>query len=613
MALTVAELNAKLTADTSSFHAAMSKAQATASSTFDKIGAAGDKLKSVGTKMTSHLTLPIVAGMGLAAKAFGDFETSLNTFQAAAGATGAEMEKVGKIAKDLGNDTKLPATSAKDAAEAMTELAKAGLSVQQSMDAARGVLQLSAAAQIGNAEAAVIVGDALNAFRLPGKEAAKVADLLAGAANSASGEITDMAFSLQMSASVFAAAGVPIEDLTTAITLMAKNGIKGSDAGTSLKTALVHLQNPSDKAAFVMEKLGFNIYDAQGRMKSMRQIVDELSRATAGLTEQQRAQALATMFGTDGLRAANVLIAEGVKGFDAMKDSVTKQGTAAALAEAKTKGFNGTIEALKSQLETLAITVGPIVVDFFNQVINVVRPLVDWFAGLDSGTQKWILTAAVLVAALGPIVAIVGTLTTVVSALGAALVFVAANPVVLIIAGIVALGAAVVLAYQKFEGFRNVVQAVFGWIKDHWGLLLTIIAGPIGLAVALVIKNFDSVKGAVQSVWDFVRPIFEAMGQAIKSVAGPLGEYLGAAGKVGGLVGGVLGKLPKFHSGGIVPGTRGAEVPIMAQAGERVIPAGGGGGGGSSQPIVVQLVADGKVIQEILLGHQRRSGALGFN
>lgn len=591
--LTVAELNAKLTADVSQFAAAMDKAEAKSSSTFDKIGRAGDKLKSVGTKMTTHLTLPIVAGLGLAAKAFGDFETSLNTFQAVAGATGEQMAKVGDLAKQLGNDTKLPATSAKDAAEAMTELAKAGLDVQQSMDAARAVLQLSAAAQIDNAQAAVIVGDALNAFRLPGAKAAMVADLLAGAANSASGEITDMAQSMQMSASVFAAAGVPIEDLTTAISLMAKNGIKGSDAGTSLKTALVHLQNPSAKAAGVMEKLGFNIFDAQGNMKAMRQIIAELATATKGLTEEQRAQALATMFGTDGLRAANILLAEGVQGFDAMRESVTKQGSAQAVAEAKTKGFNGTMQALISQLETLAITIGPIVTQFLEKLINLVSPAVEWFSRLDSGTQTMILAAIGLVAALGPVLAVVGNLIAVVRGLGLALMFVAANPVVLIIAGVAALAAALVVAYQKSEAFRNIVQAVFGWIKDHWGLLLTIIAGPIGLAVALIIKNFDSVKSAVMSLWNFVRPIFEQMGNLIGKVAGPLGSI---AGTVGGIVGKVGGIIPKFHDGGVVPGPRGADVPIMAQAGETVIPAGGGSGGG------VTVIVQGSVITERDLG-----------
>lgn len=612
MALTVAELNAKLTADTSAFRTAMNKAESSAKTTFDKIGAAGDKMKSVGTKMTTHFTLPIVAGLGLAAKSFGDFETSLNTFQAVSSATRTEMERVGKLAKDLGNDVKLPATSAKDAAEAMTELAKAGLNVQQSMDAARAVLQLSAAAQIDNAQAAVIVGDALNAFRLPGKEAARVADLLAGAANSASGEITDMASSLQMSAAVFAAAGVPVEDLTTAIALMARNGIKGSDAGTSLKTALIHLQNPSEKAAGVMKELGFNIFDAEGNMKSMRQIIADLAKATKGLTEEQRAQALATLFGTDGLRAANILLAEGVQGFDAMRESVTKTGSAQAVAEAKTKGFNGSLQALKSQLETLAITVGPAVTDFLGKVIMILGPLVNWFANLNGGVQTVILVMLGLVAALGPMLALLGNLLVLIPLISAAFAFLAANPIVLIIAGIVALGAAVVVAYNKFETFRNVVQAVLAWIKDHWGTVLTIIAGPIGLAVALVIKNFDSIKGAVQSVWDFVRPIFEAMGRAIKTVAGPLGDIVG---KVGGLAGKGLSLLPKFHDGGIVPGPRGADVPIMAQAGETIIPAGAGGGGMGGG---ITVIVEGSVITERDLGRVvadaiRNNGLYGVN
>src|SRR3990167_3288165 len=152
----------------------------------------------------------IATGFAFAIKAAANFEQQLNTFQAVSGATGKEMAQVSKLAKKMGKDLTLPGTSAKDAAEALTELAKGGLSVNKAMGALKATLQLSAAAQITNARAAVIVSDALNAFGLKAKDATRVVDLLANAANATSGDIGDFADAMQMSGAVAKQLGVPI-------------------------------------------------------------------------------------------------------------------------------------------------------------------------------------------------------------------------------------------------------------------------------------------------------------------------------------------------------------------------------------------------------------------
>src|SRR5262249_11436991 len=157
------------------------------------------------------------------------------------------------------------------------------------------------------------------------------------------------ALAMQQAGAVFNQAKVPIEDLTTAIALMANAGIKGSDAGTSLKTMMIALEAPTDKAASEMKALGINIFDAQGKFIPFRDMIVQVSEKMRGLTEAQQAQALKTIFGTDAIRAANIVMAQGVEKFDLMKLKVVALDAAQELAAAKTKGFAGALDGLRSQ------------------------------------------------------------------------------------------------------------------------------------------------------------------------------------------------------------------------------------------------------------------------
>jgi len=233
-------------------------------------------------------------------KTAADFQQSQNIFQATSGATNEQMATMSRLSKELGADMQLPATSAVDAGRAMTELAKAGLSIDDVFGAARGTLQLAAAGTLTEARAAEISANALNAFGLSGSQATMVADLLAGAANASSAEVDDMAMSLQMTAAVANQSNVSINDTVTALGLMANAGIKGSDAGTSLKTMLLRLQAPTDTAAETMKSLGINVYDAQGKMLPFTNIIDQFNKAmyttadvttiVGGRTKEQEAE-----------------------------------------------------------------------------------------------------------------------------------------------------------------------------------------------------------------------------------------------------------------------------------------------------------------------------------
>lgn len=336
---------------------AVSKASKATKDSVDQTGSAlsnfaSRAVNSAGDGLVSFAKKAVVGVVGFQAlkaaatstgRAGMDFQTNLNQLQAVAHASGAQMVEVGAKARALGNDMDLPAASASDAAQAMLELTKGNLSVDESMSAAKGTLMLAAAAQVSGAQAAEIQANALNAFALKGADAGHVADVLANTANAATGEITDFAAGMQQSAAVAHSFGIGIEDTSTVLGLFANAGIQGSDAGTSFKTMLTSLASPTNQQRAAMEKLNLTVYDAQGNFVGMRSITEQLAAAKGRLTQADFNQAASTVFGSDAIRGANILADGGVTAFDAMAQSVTRAGGAAEVAAANTKGLQGAL------------------------------------------------------------------------------------------------------------------------------------------------------------------------------------------------------------------------------------------------------------------------------
>ncbi|AXX32072.1 Phage tail length tape-measure protein [Actinosynnema pretiosum subsp. pretiosum] len=308
------------------------------------------------------LGLAVVGGTALAAKGFteviqlgNEYTGALNEIGAVSEATGFEMARVSEVANELGSDLTLPATSAADAAAAMRELAKGGLDIDQAMTAARGTLQLAAAAQVEAAEAAGVQSDALNQFGLAADQASHVADVLANVANAASGEIMDVANALQYVGPVAQSVGVSIDEVATAIGVVATQGIRGEQAGTSLRGMLASLAAPSGPATKALDALGITAFDTTGRFVGLRSITEQLSAAQQRMTQETFAAATATAFGNEGMTVAASLAASGATAFDDMAEAVGRQGGAADVAAAKTAGLGGAMDGLQSQLESSAI------------------------------------------------------------------------------------------------------------------------------------------------------------------------------------------------------------------------------------------------------------------
>lgn len=298
-----------------------------------------------------------------------DLQDSMAMLGATSGATGGQLDTLKQRARELGADLTLPATSAADAGKAMLELSKAGLSVDQVLAASRGTLQLAAAANISEAEAAEIAANALNSFKLSGERASFVSDLLANASNKSSIEITDAAASFKMASAVFSAFQGPavgaekaMIDMTAAIALLGNAGIKGSDAGTALKQMLLSLTGPSDKSKTLMIELAKSIgvggdiaFTSAGKMRPLKEILDLVAKSTKNMTEEERAKAITQIFGADASRAVIALMQAGPAALDDMTAAITRQGGAAELAAARSSGLRGALDGFKSTLETIGL------------------------------------------------------------------------------------------------------------------------------------------------------------------------------------------------------------------------------------------------------------------
>lgn len=322
----------------------MAKTASRAASTVAKVGAVG-----------------IGASLVYSVKKAADFEAQLSSLGSVAGATGKEMDALRKSALKAGADTKF---SALEAAKAQTELAKGGLKTSQILSGGlSSALALAAAGEMELADAASTTVNSMKLFRIQGARSIQVADALATAANSTTADVSDFALALNQAGSAAKAVGLNFPETIAALETLAEVGVKGSDAGTSLKTALIQLASPSSaKASEMAKKLGLNIFDSTGKIKSLVEVSKELRDGLGDLTEKQRIQAATTLVGQDGFRALLALYDAGPEKIAKLQRELGKEGSAAEVARKKQDNLKGSLEQLGGSVETLGINVGTMMI-----------------------------------------------------------------------------------------------------------------------------------------------------------------------------------------------------------------------------------------------------------
>lgn len=327
------------------------------------IGGMKDKLSGMAACAMAGLPVQAAgfAGLGYgvfdAVKNYSDFTAQLSQIKAVTGLDAEAMDAVKEKALELGADTQFSST---EAAQGMTELLKAGVSVKDVLgDASQAALDLAAAGQLSLPEAAEIMSTAMNAFHMD--DATHAADVLVGAANASATGVQELKYSLSAVSAVAAGVGMSFDDTNTALAVFANNGLKGSDAGTSLKTMLMNLSPQTKQATEEMQRLGLltdegtsKFFDQEGHLRSLSDIAGLLQDHLSGLTDEEKMNALSTMFGSDAIRGGMIMLREGAKGVKDM-NAAMKDITAHETAKVAMDNLRGSLLRLKSAWENLTI------------------------------------------------------------------------------------------------------------------------------------------------------------------------------------------------------------------------------------------------------------------
>ena len=483
----------------------------------DKFSAMGSALTSVGGTLTKSVTLPLV-GLGATVTAVAaNFETSMSKVAAIAGldTTGEEFDALSEKAKEMGATTKF---SASEAADAFTYMAMAGWKTESMLDGIDGIMQLAAASGEDLATTSDIVTDALTAFGLQASDSSHFADILAAASNNANTNVSMLGESFKYVAPVAGALGYSAEDTSIALGLMANSGIKASQAGTALRTAMSNLVKPTSEMAMVMDQYGISITDAEGNMKPFMTVMADLREKMGGLDEATQAAAASTLFGKEAMSGMLAIINASDEDFNKLTDSIyNADGTAAQMAETMQDNLTGQLTILKSALEGLAISFGEILIPYLTKAVQWLTGVIDKFNSMDESTKKLSVVVGTIAAAIGPVLLIVGKLSSAIGSIigliggagGLSAVLTAlTGPLGIVIAAVAALTTVWV---TNFGGIRDATAEIFGAIKSIFTTAWEFISN-------LWNENFLGIQNIATTVWESIELIFQTAFDVISNI-----------------------------------------------------------------------------------------------
>lgn len=523
----------------------------------------GVNVREVGNQTTVAGGL-IAGGFAYAAMKASDFEKQISAIGAVSGATQQDLDALRKKAMQLGADTSF---SASEAASAMEELAKAGVPIEGILNgAADATVALAAAGGVALPEAAALAADAMNSFGLQAQQLPHIADLIAGAANSSSISVGDFGTALKQVGAVANLVGISFDDTATAIALLGKMGIKGSDAGTSLKTMLMNLNPATKQQKALFDELGITtkglankFFDAHGKAKSLADISQVLQDATKGMTEQQKLATLETLFGSDAIRAAAVLSKDGAAGFNEMAAAMGKV-SAEDVAAKRLDNTAGAMEQLKGSAETAAISLGTVLLPALTKLAKILTKAANWFNDLSPGTKELITNVGLITAGLLLLTGTIIKIFQFAKAVQAVVLAVKAwtlwskiakaatiawtgvqwllnaafwaNPITLIVLAIIALIAIIVLIATKTTWFQTLWKIVWGAIKTAAKAVADWFMKSVWPAFQAawngIVAAFQWAWGIIKAVFDFLAGGVTAVVNVFKSVMGFLAPLFSA-------------------------------------------------------------------------------------
>ncbi|MGF3182310.1 phage tail tape measure protein [Facklamia sp. P12934] len=377
-----------------------------ANDTVGSVGEMGKTMMKTGAYMTAGITAPLAA-MGKSIFTTGqEFDSTFNAVKAVSEETGVSFEDLRKQAIKLGADSIFGAT---DVASAMEMMGSAGFGTKEIFDSMPGVIDLAAASGGNMALAAEVAATALNQFNLDMTQTGHVADVFAQAAAATNAEISDMGEAMKYAGPVAGSLGISLEETAAAIGIMSNAGIKGSQAGTTLRGALTRLSAPTKKARLLMEDWGWSAFDASGKMKPLNQIIPELRSEMADMTDQQKQQAITTLFGQNAMSGMLALINSAPGEFDSLTQSlIQSDGAAQKMADTLMEGLPGAWETLGGSIESAQLELYDLIQGPLAEIVTRVADVIDAFSELSDAQQMQILKWAGMAAAIGPVLTIMG-------------------------------------------------------------------------------------------------------------------------------------------------------------------------------------------------------------
>ena len=440
-----------------------------ASSNIEKIGKSA---KEVGNTFSKYITAPLTGLGALAIKEFAGFESSMAKVKAITQATSDEMAILTAKARDLGKNTQFSAT---EVADAMTYMGMAGWNTTQIMDGLEGVLDLAVASETDLAKVSDIVTDALTGFGMEAKDTQAFVDLLASVSRNANTDVNMLGESFKYVAPIMGGLGVSAEDTAYTLGLMANAGIKGSQAGTSLRQTMLSLVDPTKEAQKLMDQYGLAIVEAEDGSVDLRATLDNLKDGLSGLSEVQQEQVLSTIVGKEASSGLMAVLNATESDVNKLSDATSEyNGVAKQMATTMGDTTKGNVNKLKSAFSELLLTVGEELVPIFTKFVEKLTDLVSWFGSLDEGTQGFIVKLGLVAAAAGPVLSTVGSIATGVSGL------------------IGAFGSAGGAASTLGGALGSIGTTIGGGsgLVSSLGTLVSTLTGPVGLAVAGATAGF---------------------------------------------------------------------------------------------------------------------------
>ena len=398
----------RLSANVSSYVAGMKEAAKQTWAVDESMSQLDRRKKGLETLGKAGLGLgtAVAAGAALAVKTFADFDEAMSAVSAAtldssesAEAAADRLGKLREAAVEAGADT---VYSAEEAAGAIEELAKAGVSTEDILGGGlTGALDLAAAGAMSVSDAASVTSTTLQQFQLDGAQASHVADLLAAGAGKAMGDVSDLGEAMKYVGPLANSMGVGVEEVTGTLALLAQQGILGSQAGTSLRAILASLTAPTKASAKEMERLGLNMYDAQGQFIGIESAAGQLQEKFGAMTDAEKNASMGLIFGREASTAATILINEGAEGVKEWTTAVDDAGFASRVAGERLDNLKGDWEGLTGSLDTLLITMGEGANGPLRSLVQGLESAVDWFNDLPAPIQQTLGLAGGLLGTVG--------------------------------------------------------------------------------------------------------------------------------------------------------------------------------------------------------------------